>query len=270
MPRGISERNRTLLDRLHRAADGPFTPGQAAEWLSLEDGRSRRFLAYLVERGWLARVRRGLYTLVPLGASDPSAWREDPWVVAARSFAPCYVGGWSACEHWGLTEQIFRDVVVMTGRPIRERRIAIQGTPFRLKLLSESEHFGTRAVWRERVRVRVSDPSRTLVDLLDDPALGGGMTHVSAVLVTYFEGEHRDDARFMEYATRRGNRTVFKRLGYLLETFGIDAPNLVASCRKAMSTGVTLLDPTAAARGRIVKRWNLRVNVDLRKAEHAS
>jgi predicted transcriptional regulator of viral defense system len=266
MPAGISERNRTLLDRLHRAAAGPFTAIQAAKWLSLDATRSRRFLAHLVERGWLARVRQGLYAVVPLGASEPSAWREDPWIVAERSFAPCYIGGWSACEHWGLTEQIFRDVVVFTARPMRKRSTEIQGTPFRLKLLPKGEHFGTVAVWRDRVRVRVSDPSRTLVDILDDPALGGGIGHVSAALVAYFDGEHRDDAKLVEYASRRSNRTVFKRLGYLVETLSIEAADVVASCRNSMSSGVTLLDPTIGANGRIVKRWNLRVNAEVRTA----
>lgn len=263
MPHGINEQNRTLLDRLHRSAQGPFRASDAADWLSIEGARVRRFLAYLVERGWLARVRHGLYTLVPLGAGEPSAWREDPWVVAARSFDPCYVGGWSACEHWGLTEQLFRDVVVITARTIRARRIEIQGTPFRLKRLPAAEHFGTRTVWRERVRVSVSDPSRTIVDILDDPSLGGGIRHVGEALAAYFNGEHHDETRLSDYANRRGNRTVFKRLGYLLETLGVDAPGLVTSCRDRISTGVTLLDPTAAARGRIVGRWNLRVNIKL-------
>ena len=39
---------------------------------------------------------------------------EDPWVIAAQLYGPCYIGGWSAAEYWDLTEQIFRTVVVMT------------------------------------------------------------------------------------------------------------------------------------------------------------
>ena len=32
---------------------------------------------------------------------------EDPLVIAEKLFSPCYVGGWSAAEYWGITEQIF-------------------------------------------------------------------------------------------------------------------------------------------------------------------
>ena len=75
--------------------------------------RTSRPLAYLAEREWLARIRRGLYAPVPLDAAIPSEWREDAWLVALHTFEPCYIGGWkscrlTACEHWHLTEQIFR------------------------------------------------------------------------------------------------------------------------------------------------------------------
>ncbi|MFQ5351777.1 MAG: hypothetical protein ACE5D3_01750, partial [Candidatus Binatia bacterium] len=130
---GIESHNRDLLEQLHRTFAGPFSPAEAADALRLDCQRARRLLAHLTSRGWLSRVRRGLYVTVPLGASAPADWREDPWIVAAKAFTPCYIGGWSACEHWGLTEQVFRDIVVMTGRSVRSGKTEVQGTPFRLK-----------------------------------------------------------------------------------------------------------------------------------------
>ena len=116
-PKGISERNRQLLATLHRKARGPFTVREAANLLSLSIGRTQRFLAYLAARGWLVRTRRGLYATVPLNAVEPAHWREDPWIVASKVFSPSsYIAGWSACEHWELTEQIFREIVVVTTR----------------------------------------------------------------------------------------------------------------------------------------------------------
>ncbi|MBI4602940.1 MAG: hypothetical protein HY721_13365, partial [Planctomycetes bacterium] len=199
----------------------------------------------------------------PLGAPEPSQWREDPWVIAAKTFAPCYIGGWSACEHWGLTEQVFRDVVIVTGRPVRRQRVEIQGNPFRLKALPSTKQFGTRQVWRGRVRVLVSDPARTVVDILDDPAIGGGIRHAASVIKAYLESEHRDDALLLEHARRRGNRAVFKRLGHIVEVLGIPAQGIQDACKASKSLGLALLDPRVPAKGRIVKRWSLRVNVEL-------
>lgn len=260
---GISVTNRERLEALHRRLNGPFSVAEAAKVWALDPIRSRRLVAYLAARGWLSRVRRDSYTTVPLGASSPKQWREDPWVVAAKTFAPCYLGGWTACEHWGLTEQIFREMIVFTTRRVRHRREEIQGTRFRIKVIADARMFGLIEVWRAQNQVRLSDPSRTIVDLLDDPPIGGGMRHVADVLRNYFEGASRNDDLLSEYAVRIGNRTVFKRLGYLLETLGIGSAKLMDLCARRMSTGISSLDPTAKPGGPILKRWGLRVNVKL-------
>lgn len=258
---GIERAKRTLLEKLHRDTTGPFTAIHASRILSLDVKQARFFLAYLASRGWLSRIRRGLYSTVPLGAETPSQWREDPWIVAAHVFAPCYIGGWSAGEHWSLTEQIFRDIIVVTAVSTRKTTTTIQGTVFRLKFLNQAKHYGTRPVWRGQTKVLVSDPSRTIVDVLDDPRLGGGIRHVTDMLAVYFSGEHRNEKRLLEYAAKIGNRSVFKRLGFLVERLKIKAPDFIARCHRMQSSGLTLLDPAVKHRGRIVKRWNLRVNV---------
>lgn len=268
--KGIRAPNRNLLEQLHRATHGPFSPAKAAEVLSLRPDRARRLLAYFAARGWLARIRRGAYTTVPLGATSPSEWREDPWSVAHDAFAPCYIAGWSACEHWGLTEQIYRDVVVVTGASIRARKQQIQDTVFILRYLRPDMRFGTRSVWRDQARIRVSDPSRTLVDVLDDPEIGGGVRHCADVVRAYFEGEHRSDQQLLSYIDRRQNRTIYKRLGYLVETLGVDAPKVIERCLAGQSKGLSLLDSALPPRGRITKRWNLRLNAALGAREERS
>jgi predicted transcriptional regulator of viral defense system len=266
-PRGISEANRARLSLLHARLQGPFTPEQAARVLGVDAVSARRLLSYLAERGWLSRVRRGLYTTVPLQASQPSEWRADPWVVAASTFTPGYVGGWSACEHWGLTEQIFQDVVVVTSRPSRGRSRTIQGTTYRVKTLAPGMLFGTRSVWREGVRVQVSDPSRTLVDVLDDPSLGGGMRHIAGVVAAYFGSELRDEHALLTYIERRGNGAIYKRLGYLLEALVPGAPDVVEACLGRLTAGNAVLDPAIRLKGRLSKRWRLWVNVVVSAAE---
>ncbi|MBI4728895.1 MAG: type IV toxin-antitoxin system AbiEi family antitoxin domain-containing protein [Acidobacteria bacterium] len=240
----------------------------AAGLLGLDEPHTRRLLAYLARRGWLARVRRGLYTPVPLDANVPGQWSEDPWLAATVAFAPCYIGGWSALEHWGLTEQLFRTLLVFTTRRLRHRTQALQAASVRLKVVRPDKLFGTVAVWRHQTRVAVSDASRTIIDALDDPSVGGGMRHVATAVAEYFGSEeHRNDALLVEYGDRVGNRAVFKRLGYLLESLKVLAPDLLAECRKRRSAGLSVFDPGVEGKGRIVKRWGLRVNVDLSDVE---
>ena len=260
-PKGISERNRRVLTSLYRSVTGPFSVQEAADALSFTIPRTHRFLAYLAERGWLVRVYRGLYAPIPLDAINPSEWREDPWIVASKLFGPdCYIGGWTACEHWDLTEQVFRATVVVTTRRVRGKEAEIQGFPFRIRRTTRRKTFGTKPVWRDQTRVHISDPTRTIVDVLDEPSLGGGIRHVADVVGTYFRVEHRDDKLLVEYLQRAGNRTAFKRLGYLLESLGVHAPALIRTCKTSLSTGVGLLDPSLPDDGPVVWRWRLREN----------
>lgn len=264
--KGLGPANRERLMVLHRTLPGPFTADDAAKALAISRDEAARIAGYLASKGWLSRVRRGLFTVVPLEAEVPEAWRADPWLVAARVFAPCYIGGWSACEHWSLTEQLFRSVLVVTATPQRSAQMTVQGTEFRVATRKPAALFGTRKVWRGRERVEVSDPTRTLVDVLDDPSIGGGIRNVADVLDVYFSGDHRDDELLISYADRLGNRTVFKRLGYLLETLEVDASDLIETCRSRRSAGIAKLDPSIRSGGRITKRWGLRINAQIQAA----
>jgi predicted transcriptional regulator of viral defense system len=71
---------------------------------------------------------------------------------------------------------------VPTTRPIRSKEQTVPGTSFVLKHAREAATFGTRPVWRGQAKVAVSSPAKTIIDMLEDPALGGGIRHVSDCL----------------------------------------------------------------------------------------
>src|SRR3989339_2205839 len=127
---GINEKNRKLLELLNRFGKNMFSIEDASKILGLSIEETRFYLAYFARRGWLARVKRGLYITVPLGTVNPQEYKENPLIVANRIFSPCYIGGWSAAEHWNLTDQIFNSVFVCTFRKFRKKTENVQGTDF--------------------------------------------------------------------------------------------------------------------------------------------
>lgn len=262
---GISEQYRRQLTTLHRHTDGLVDVDQAAALLGLDRRRTARLLARWAAQGWARRIRRGLYLLIPLEATTPESWTVDPWIVAERLFRPGYIAGWSACEHWGFTEQIFRDVAVFTAAQIRDRRPTVDQTTFVLRRVPKRLLFGLHAVWRGTVRVQVSNPTRTIVDVLDDPNWGGGIRHVCQVLDAYRESEHLERPLLVEYLSQLGNAAATKRLGYLWEIASAPDPDalLIDRLQQMVTSGYALLDPAVGPRGPFVARWNLRVNVDV-------
>jgi len=56
---------------LNRSISEPFTASEASKVLELSQERTRRLLGYWAKKGWLSRVRKGLYITVPLGTLNP-------------------------------------------------------------------------------------------------------------------------------------------------------------------------------------------------------
>jgi len=253
---GLGKADRLRLAMLLRGTKGTVSVGDAAEILDLPRDTAAKLLARWAANGWLSRVRRGLYVPVPLESRTADVPLEDAWPVAARLFAPCYIGGWSAAEFWDLTEQIFRTVVVLTTQRPRERRQRVKGTDYLLRTIPEKALFGLKSVWRGPVKVEVSDPSRTVLDFLDDPQLGGGIRSVTDMFKNYLGSDKKNLALLLDYANRLNNGAVFKRLGFLLELLAQDEKAAIAECSKRMTAGTAKLD-TALPCNKLVTRWRL-------------
>lgn len=215
-----------------------------------------KLLSRWVQQAWLRRVARGVYLPASLTTLGSIHVLDDPWILVPPLFDPAYIGGRTAAEHWDLTEQIFRDIVVMTARTVRQKTQRRHGAHFSLTHVHPKKIFGTTSVWRGKSRVAVADVHRTVLDMVADPELGGGIQHVADCLAVYLKSDDRDDDLLIRYADRLGNGAVFKRLGFLAERDGAQ-PELLDSCRRRLTAGNARLDPALEC-PRLITRWRLR------------
>lgn len=248
-------RGRVRLAAVLRASKEFVSVDTASSALSIERDAAARLLARWATQGWLKRIRRGLYVSVPVATQGAEQVLEDPWLLVPQIFSPGYIGGWSAAEHWGLTEQVFRGICVLTAKPVRKKDWNLQGIPFVVKVISERDLFDLKPVWRGQTKIMVSSPARTIVDMLADPALGGGVRHVSECLNAYLALDDAKPELLIELARQLGNGAVFKRLGFLLaDKTGYEA--LTSECLKLLTQGNAKLDPSLPCR-KLVKKWRL-------------
>lgn len=257
----------SCVARLARVARGGLVSvAEAAEALGESRARTSRTLAKLARRGWVERARRGLYLVRPLEvAPGERTVAEDPWVVADEVFGPCYIGGWSAAEYWNLTEQIFREILVVTAASVRSQVQDLLGHTFRLFRVPESRISGSSLtrVWRGAARVRVSSPERTIADGLRNPELCGGIRHLGDIMREYGRREDYDTRRLAEAMDAAATGAAWKRLGYLAEMLWPGETGLLSLARKNASKGNARLDPSVDGKGRLVNRWRLWVNVSV-------
>jgi predicted transcriptional regulator of viral defense system len=240
-----------------------LTIEEAATELSCLPQEAAKKLARWAAHGWLRRVRRGLYIPVPLEAENPERWTEDVLYLADAVWAPCYFTGWTAANHWSLSEQVFRTTVVRTGQRVRNTRQTLLEHEYLVTHVPASTIWGVSAVWRHERRIQMADRARTVVDVLADPSIGGGIRHVAEILRAFLQ--EGDDAKLIEYGDRLANRVVFKRLGFLVESMDEAAAHapLLAACRERLASGYPWLEPSGTRRGRHDAKWGLRINVEL-------
>lgn len=257
---------RTLVATLARASKGGLlSVSDAARALGLSRPDATAQLARLTRHGWLQRAKRGLYLVVPLEAAPSQrTTAEDPWVLAREVFGPCYIGGWSAAEHWGLTEQLFRSTLVVTAAPVRATNTEILGHIFRIFRAPRSRlSFGVMEVWRGAEKVAVSGRERTLVDCLRSPELCGGARHLVQLLHAYGASPEHDFPRLLAVAHEVASGAAWKRLGYLAELLWPEEALVLDAARRQMSAGNARLDPAVRRLGKLATRWRLQVNVDV-------
>lgn len=253
---GLGKTERKRLSEILRGTKGTISVKETAEILRISPSNAAKMLARWAQKGWLSRVRRGLYIPVPLESRASDIPLQDPWLIAERLYAPCYIGGWSAAEYWDLTEQIFRSIVVMTTQKPRVRTPDIKGTTFILRTIKNEAMFGLKPIWSGQVKVSVSDPTRTILDMLTVPRLGGGIRFTVDMLQNYLKSETRKIDLLIEYASRLGNGAVFKRLGFLLERFASEELAAINACKSLLSKGNAKLDPNLGA-DKLITRWRL-------------
>ncbi|MCF8069205.1 MAG: type IV toxin-antitoxin system AbiEi family antitoxin domain-containing protein [Desulfobacterales bacterium] len=253
---GIGKTDRGRMAAIIRSTKGTASVDEVAGILNVSATDASKMLSRWSKKGWMSRIRRGLYVSVPLESITADIPLEDPWLIADRLFSPCYIGGWSAAEYFDLTEQIFSTIMVMTTQKPRDRRPDIKGTAFMLRTVSEKAMFGLKPVWRGQVKLSVSDPTRTILDMLVDPYFGGGIRSVKNMLVNYLRSEKKNLEQLIEYGVQLENGAVFKRLGFLLEKLAPGEAKIIEQCRLKLTAGNTKLDPKLT-NDKLITRWRL-------------
>jgi predicted transcriptional regulator of viral defense system len=254
---GLKRKGRQLLGKLLQDSKESFTVAEAAEILNVSRYRAASLLAVWARNGWLHRVRRGLYIPVPLQATSTEVIPEEPWLIAHKLFSPCYIGGWTATHHWGLTEQIFNSIYVMTTKKVHQREQNLNGVIFKIKTILPKKIFGIQFIWCGRVKVAISDPTKTIIDGLNDPAVLGGIRMVADVLSAYMHSKEFNQKKLLEYAEVMKNSAIHKRLGFLVELLEFDdVTTIVSTCKRNLKSGYSQLDP-ATVGDRLETRWHL-------------
>ena len=249
-----------LVTALHEERRTIFSVRDVEAITGLAPKSARNFAATLVQRGIATRLKAGLFILVPFDLGREREFFGNPYLVARALAAgrPYYLSHASAMDLHGMVTQPQMVVYVTTPRAARGRTIL--GTEFRFVRCKPEHLFGTADQWVDKTeKVVVSDLERTVIDGLKQPEYCGGFSEVAKGF--WVRRRDMDSGRLVAYALRLDVGAVFRRLGFLLETCGIDAPAESERLRARLTATYHVLDPTLPAEGKRLARWRIRVNV---------
>jgi len=240
-----------LLDMLAKK-NKAFTTAQAYKaWGA--GGATRTLLSRLEKNGWIERIERGKYMILPLGA-DKGKHTLHEFVIGSMLVHPAVIAYWSALHHHGLTEQAPRTVFIQTtarkGCSMKE----VFGLEYRIIRIQPRKLFGSRKEWLDETEVLVTDPEKTIIDCLDRPDLCGGVVEVAKAI----RSGSWEINKLVDYASRIGNTGAGRRLGFLLDRYGKSRPELA----RPKARNYLLLDPTMPSKGKLNGKWRLTVNLD--------
>ncbi len=253
----VSVRQQRLAAVMRATPAGTIRASDVAQALFLDPAHAAKLLAGWHKQGVIRRVARGLYVPIQPTALGQAQVLEDPWVLVPELYSPGYIGGWTALEYWELTEQLFRSICVLTSKRTVYGESLHQGVNFFVKHIPEKHLFGTKTIWRGSVKIQISDPEKTILDIIDNPLLGAGLQHMMDCLFELKKTRKNpgDLNRLLEYAVKINNGALFKKLGFLAEKLGFET-SFRQECAKRLTTGYAHLDKSARD-NRLVTRWRL-------------
>lgn len=219
----------------------------------------------------------GAYMLIGANISDPRvlACVIDPF---------CYVSHLSAMEFHGLTDRLPEYLYLSSPAPVQWRRFAedrmkrdfeddysrYMEIPLPRLQRNNAEKIGGRAVHLFKSahlgaftqikdqHIRVATVGRTFLDMLRDPYLCGGITHV---LNVYREHAALNFRLISDELEQHGKAIDKVRAGFILENVcGLENSQIDSWVKFKQRGGSRKLDPTAEYSSNFSARWDLSIN----------
>lgn len=242
---------------------------QAGNEQNLSRQATRNILSKLTQSGWLTRLKRGLYAIQsPLYPDE-----IHPFAIAQALVRPMAISHWSALAHHGFTTQIPPMIQAATptkvvtpemrsGEAYRPRgRTAWQVKDIEIEYIhvKEENFWGFTHEWVSRWnRVPITDPERTLLDLIARSDLFGGISMAIETISTNLE--KIDLPQLVQYAIRYDVGAYIKRLGWILKINGVE-DDILAPLLTYETQNYYLLDPQGHDQGKPITRWKLYNNL---------
>ena len=261
MERTLSQAEAKVVLDLEWRNQKTITLAELREALGASESYARKFAHGLVKKGWLERLRPGLFQLVPADRGREGVADTHPLTAGAVLIDPYFFSFGTACTHHGLTEQAFAEVYLACQQ--RRRPETIRGKRYVFVYVPEERFFGFAETNVLGQPVQMAIIERALLDAIDRPRYAGGIGEVSRIAA---RAESRLSWEVLfELLREWRSSALVQRVGYLLDLHGVAVPE------EARGALLELVLPHSKIQlgsrrkwgttGKLVRPWNVVENV---------
>jgi predicted transcriptional regulator of viral defense system len=199
------------FDQLFSLVDGSMTRNNA-----------KRKIALLANKGWLVRLKKGLYAIITdistLGSNDMSEY-----VIAQALHQESYISFENALQYHGIFDQALTTVRSVTATYARNHTIG--QAEYLFSQTKDEFYFGFTEEVIGSYRIKIAEVEKALIDML---YFRDSDYTVNIVLEKLREYTHRlDMVKLQNYAENYGISMV-RLIGFLLDEVGADTTDLLA------------------------------------------
>lgn len=214
----------------------------------------------LKKKGILSAVKKGVYIFSPL-ESGPAGRNinefEIPPILCPKG--NYYVGYSVMYNYYGFTDQIYQTMFILNTTIQREKMI--NNIRFKMIKVSEKRMFGIEKIRVGSRGVIVSDKERTLLDLIYFPKPIGGLQKAFEILREQINKKGIDVRKFIGYASIFPSVSTRKRIGFILDRYGLSKKELAPLLKSIEKTSLGTLYGSKSRKGRINNKWGIIENV---------
>ena len=181
--------------------------------------------------------------------------QKDLLIIASNILWPSYISCWTALRYYNLTEQLPKNIFIITTKTKKKREIEFDNIKIIFLKTTSKYFFGYKKERYRNFDIFIADKEKTIIDSVLFKKISLSEIYDSIK-------NNKEEINFdllINYLIKIKNKALIKRFGFLLDKLGIDAQKL----NKLIDSKYASLEYFVKAKGKKNKKWKVIENVSL-------
>ncbi|MCD6423244.1 MAG: hypothetical protein J7L42_03920 [Elusimicrobia bacterium] len=213
--------------------------------------KSADYITNLREKGFLQKIKRGLYAVIPPDALERK-YLPDKFLIAGKLKKKYYISHHSALEFHGIAESVFSTVYVTSKTYLKP--FTYQNMTY--KFITTKHFFGIKKLPYKGESLFVSDTEKTFLDCIRRIKYAGGLEEM---MKSFHDIPYINYEKLWKYLKRFNEKSLYHKTGFILESLeNLSAPkSFMNKIRREIVKKVYYLQSKKNCV--YIKKWNLMV-----------